>query len=1094
MCIEPPPAVEANSLNLVELTAVTQHSQVLDQHPPIPLPVTGTLATISLKRKLAEENFGSALYLFAGPNRRSSIGSVLQELGWTITEIDILQGGKGHDLTHQVIQEKLLKRIRAGEFTLLLVSPPCDTFTRVKFANEWGPKPGRSFDYPRGFPWLVGASGRNVKLANTLVDFSFTAMLEHLQVPSSMLILEFPEDLGAITSGKWKGTRPSSIFQWPQFLKVLDFPGVVSGGIHQSSFGTDYLKPTRLILKLHGQTLEHFYPGIPSFDDLGFYTGPIPKGKATVTLAKTSRDEKFRTTGTAAWPWKLCQALGTLAHAALGNCRLLREIPSDVSAMHDGDSLDSAGISPPDNVPYPITSPPDNYWVGGSGPPRETTAFGKTSPFFDGCGLTSPARWERKNRRFPDGKRWDDLRIDLERVVTKDLDETGVLKHLAALACGKDIFNWDWVESTRKIIHNWLHRQTGDYDATVPPTATVGQPFFLSLLHGLLREMRDADFSLFEELKEGVTLGVLDPLPHTPALYELQTAWRLHDDPLITAALENPNYKSVEEFAEQVELQFREEQALGWMDELSDEAFLTKYGTNSAISALAVLQEKDKLRVLHDGSNATRVNYRIRCRDRQRMPTVKEKHTLLAEQRRARQYAFALLADASKAHRRIKVCPREWGFLGCRLKAGKVWINQVQTFGISSASYWWGRAAGGVIRCMFGLLGGQRHLDLLLFADDVEFIAVERGERLSILLGVVILLALGMPFKWAKFRGGFELDWIGFHVSYKLYSIGLSQARATWVAEWTGKLIRDGWVLVSEMCSGLGRLNYAAQALYYERAFLGMLYMWTSTVSRTGKTKVDLPWAIRLILKWIGQRVLQPVQGLEGRLQEAPDFSGQRVEWFRSDAKAEDGRAWVGGWEIAGGKSVAEAKWFSFEVLRAEWPWVYAKEGDPQRVIAALELLGTLLCIILFDPLYAMSGKASCVLTGATDNKGNSYIVRKLASTKWPITSLLLELSEQLRRRRAILDLQWLPRDANAEADALTNLNFEGFTPGNRIEVKAAEIKWAILPEIMGVSMDLYKDVCDQRLASKNAAAGKTARKQAYKTAANKRMKWTDPW
>ena len=148
MCLEPPPAVEANSLNLVELTAVTQHSQVLDQHPPIPLPVTGTLATISLKRKLAEENFGSALYLFAGPNRRSSIGSVLQELGWTITEIDILQGGKGHDLTHQVIQEKLLKRIRAGEFTLLLVSPPCDTFTRVKFANEWGPKTGKILRLP----------------------------------------------------------------------------------------------------------------------------------------------------------------------------------------------------------------------------------------------------------------------------------------------------------------------------------------------------------------------------------------------------------------------------------------------------------------------------------------------------------------------------------------------------------------------------------------------------------------------------------------------------------------------------------------------------------------------------------------------------------------------------------------------------------------------------------------------------------------------------------------------------------------------------------------------------------------------------------
>jgi hypothetical protein len=395
---------------------------------------------------------------------------------------------------------------------------------------------------------------------------------------------------------------------------------------------------------------------------------------------------------------------------------------------------------------------------------------------------------------------------------------------------------------------------------------------------------------------------------------------------------------------------------------------------------------------------------------------------------------------------------------------------------------------------MMGLLGGQHHLDLLVFADDVELIAVERGERFSILLGVVILLALGMPFKWAKFRGGFELDWIGYHVSYKLYSIGLSEARAAWVADWTGKLVGNGWVLVSEMCSGLGRLNYAAQALFYERAFLGMIYMWTSTVSRAGKLKVDIPWAIRLLLKWIGQRVLQPMQGLEGRLQEAPDFSGAQIEWFRSDAKAEGGRAWVGGWEFSGGQALANARWFSFEVLREEWPWVFAKEGDPQRVIAALELLGTLLCIILFDPEGLVSGKASCVLTGSTDNKGNSYIVKKLASTKWPITALLLELSEQLRRRRAILDLQWLPRDSNSEADALTNLNFEGFTPDKRIEVKSADIKWAILPDIMGVSMDLYNDVCKQRLVNKNMAAGKTAWNKARKTAANKRMKWADPW
>ena len=358
-----------DSNNLEESTAVIHHLQVLPQAQPGPISVQGTMATISKKRKLADENFGIALYLFAGPNRRSSIGSVLQELGWKIVEVDILQGGRGHDLTHKDVQEKLLHRIRGGEFSLLLLSPPCDTFTRVKFANDWGPKPGRTAEYLRGFPWLVGASGHNVKLANTLVDFSFKAMLEHLRIPSSMLVLEFPEDLGAISSGKWKGVRPASIFQWPQFEEVMGFPGVVTGGIHQKSFGTDYLKPTRLILRLHGQKLEHFHAGVPCFDDLGFYTGPIPKGTAEVTLAKTSKHESFRTTGTAAWPWKLCQALGRLAHAALGECRPLREIPGDVKTMLEEGEFDAAGISALEDRPYPITSPSENFWVGGVGLP-----------------------------------------------------------------------------------------------------------------------------------------------------------------------------------------------------------------------------------------------------------------------------------------------------------------------------------------------------------------------------------------------------------------------------------------------------------------------------------------------------------------------------------------------------------------------------------------------------------------------------------------------------------------------------------------------------------------------------------------------------
>ena len=54
----------------------------------------GAKATIIKKRKAQELISGSALYLFAGAKRKSSISVILRDLGWNVLGIDILQGGK----------------------------------------------------------------------------------------------------------------------------------------------------------------------------------------------------------------------------------------------------------------------------------------------------------------------------------------------------------------------------------------------------------------------------------------------------------------------------------------------------------------------------------------------------------------------------------------------------------------------------------------------------------------------------------------------------------------------------------------------------------------------------------------------------------------------------------------------------------------------------------------------------------------------------------------------------------------------------------------------------------------------------------------
>ena len=57
----------------------------------------------------------------------------------------------------------------------------------------------------------------------------------------------------------------------------------------------------------------------------------------------------------------------------------------------------------------------------------------------------------------------------------------------------------------------------------------------------------------------------------------------------------------------------------------------------------------------------------------------------------------------------------------------------------------------------------------------------------------------------------------------------------------------------------------------------------------------------------------------------------------------------------------------------------------------------------------------------ATDNQGNAFLVDRLMTTKYPFGVILIELCHQLPLRQAVLRAQWVPRDQNEEADALTN-------------------------------------------------------------------------
>ena len=1047
-----------------------------------------------------------ALYMFAGPKRRGDVSQFLRAWRWEIIELDILLHAS-HDLSARKNQETWRRRTENNEFTAIVISPPCDTFTRVMFSNTNGPAPLRCFDEPRGYSWLMGARLQKAKLGNILTDFTMEILLIQLNKAPGLIFVEFPEDLGSIRNGPNKGVRPASIWQWPPMSKIRSLPGVTEAGILQSDFEAGYLKPTRVMFK--GQLAPAtFYPGPPTFDAEGNYLGPIPHKNAQslglITLARQKSDSTFRTTGTAAWPPKLCKWAADSLHLAYTNflAEELKQpmVPSTASDIVGGDTTAVYKDTTTDlnrSTTFETVVPQFEFWNGGVGPPRQTYMLGKSKAFNDGAGLTSPGRWPAKSRVYPPGRRWDLLRTDLLQLLLdfeptrdKPLGRDGIQRLLLQLAVTpkQDIFPEALLLKGRNLFKSWICSQCSDFNAEEEDFAP-GQPFALGIISALLREMGDPDFALFTQLKTGVSPGIASPLPHNPVMFELQTSWRLPE--LFSDCTEAENYASVEEHKLKVKALFEEEREQGMMNCLPKEVFFERFKGRSTVSSMAAILERGgtKLRVLHDGTHTVGLNNRIRCRDKLRSPGVAEKFSQFRERRKKGQIVISLLMDVTKAHRRVKIVEAEQGYLGCKLEEHEVWFNLVGTFGIASAAYWWARLFGGLVRLLHGLLGPRWVLELLAYADDLEATAGNENEREGIVMIVFVLSILGCPLKPSKFRGGFQVEWIGLAIDNRLYALGLSLSRAQWCINWSKEVINSKTVETSNFAGGLGRLNFAAQALLYERPWLGPLYSWSSTTQLSGLRSACVPWGIKFFLYAISKRLAEGE-----RLMITPSLPADHGFLFKSDAKAEGGRATIGGWECRGGCPASKARWFMVELFPSTSPWVFMKANDPGRVVATLELLGTLLCLAVFDFENNGDYKGIHTISGTTDNMGNSLAMVKCMSTKWPLAPCMMELTEQLRKRQLELHLVWERRDKNIEADALTNEEFGAFDSEKRIQIDFPSFPWLVLDQALVWAKEVY-DISElaktRRRESMFVDAGIWKRR---KTAAADRLKSKDPW
>jgi len=221
----------------------------------------------------------------------------------------------------------------------------------------------------------------------------------------------------------------------------------------------------------------------------------------------------------------------------------------------------------------------------------------------------------------------------------------------------------------------------------------------------------------------------------------------------------------------------------------------------------------------------------------------------------------------------------------------------------------------------------------------------------------------------------------------------------------------------------------------------------------------------------------------------------------RVDAQASGLRTGIGGWLPSIGEdglpSPKRSKWFSLEITKQSFPWVYEKGDTPSRIIASLEALAILVALRVFFPAVPGAAKAKVVLLPTwTDNRGNGSVLNKLMTTRFPLSAILMELSEQMRVHGQRAEVNWSPREANKEADHLANGDFALFDEALRIPTTAESLRWFILDDALregrNAEAERVHDKEKKKLRSDDARVEFVARR--VKRRPEDKLKFTDPW
>ena len=129
-------------------------------------------------------------------------------------------------------------------------------------------------------------------------------------------------------------------------------------------------------------------------------------------------------------------------------------------------------------------------------------------------------------------------------------------------------------------------------------------------------------------------------------------------------------------------------------------------------------------------------------------------------------------------------------------------------------------------------------------------------------------------------------------------------------------------------------------------------------------------------------------------------------------------------------------------------------------------------------------------LSGGTDNLGNTFLLDKLLTTKYPLGDILMEVAHQWRKGLA-LRANLVPRLENQESDDLTNREFKSFDVKKRLNVDLERLDVGVLRQLFDVGDSYVKELDEPKAQAKARAGERVGRKH---TLAGERLRERDPW